>query len=607
VRGGVQAGAVGVIVAVCAASAAAQTPLPPLPPIGGLPPGAPPPPGERPPPQEPPRPGPVSQAPGSVTENVDVAQSGHLPDDGLVPPLVRRWKVESRPVTVLAANGRVYSVERGGVVAFDQADGKVLWRATLAGGSEGSAFDDGRLFVSTFDDLHALNAETGALLWTRRLTEVAFSGAPVAGGGVAYVMHDQGGGTLHAFRASDGAELWKVSHRGGSDAPAIDNDRVYVAGACANAQAFNRSDGKTAWSRHTGCSGGGDVTPALHAGRLYVPDGDYENGKRFDPPILDAASGGLVGRFTGTRPLFVDGLGVFPNGDSVARAVELASGREVWQVKGAWPLIAVGHDVYAIQDMQVRAFDAETGRLLWSDKLKPDGSSDQGPRLLAAAPGLLLVAEGAGVSAYESALKPPPRGVALGAYYSDLLAGRRAILAGVLGTELRGDRPQATIESARWRGGDFKPVLSTRPGRDGGFGGRPAVVRNTRFRATAAGAASDALTVYAYPSVKLGRPVAVSRFGVRLSVVARAPATRLSGRTFVLYLDRHKTKGLTLLARARLRGGRRARAVLSFQDKTPFDKRDLVYFCIRGQLALDLGRPDPLTRRCGARRLPEPE
>lgn len=589
-----------------AAPAAAQVPLPPLPPVGGQPPGQPP--GERPPPQQPPPAhGPVSQAPGSVTRGVDVAQTGHLPDTRLVPPLVRRWRVAAKPFQVLAADGRVYSIEGGGVVAFDLGTGRELWRAALADSVQGAAYDGGRLFVSTFDDIHALDAQTGAVAWKQHLLDVAFASAPVASGGVVYVAHGQGGGTLHAFRGGDGSVVWRKGAPSGMESVALDNDRAYAAGACANAQAYNRSNGETVWTHTTGCSGGGDVTPALHGGRLYVPDQEYTGGEWLDPPILSAADGKGVGRFQGARPVFVENLALFRRGDDGVTAVDLASGRDAWRVRGSTgSMISVGPDVYAVQGDRWKVFDSETGRELWAQRL-PGGDSDGSSpaAVLGAAPGMLLVASGGRLEAHGPFLEPGPREVGL-AFYADVTAGQKALLAGVVGSELRGARPQVAIERARWRRGGFKRAATAPTARDGGFTRRIAITRNTRFRALAAGVASNVVTVYAWPSVKLGRPYALGGGRIRQGVTVRAPVP-IGGRTFALYLDRHKTKGLRLLGTARLRGGRTARAVLAYRDTTRFDKRDFVWFCVRGQLALELGRPEPLTKRCGARSLPEPD
>jgi hypothetical protein len=91
---------------------------------------------------------------------------------------------------------------------------------------------------------------------------------------------------------------------------------------------------------------------------------------------------------------------------------------------------------------------------------------------------------------------------------------------------------------------------------------------------------------------------------VRVPVTARAPQARLGGRTFVLYLARAKTRKLHRLAQARLAGGRTARTRLTFRPPRKVARGDVLVFCVRGQLKLELGRPSPLTERCGEASLP---
>ena len=252
------------------------------------------------------------------------------------------------------------------------------------------------------------------------------------------------------------------------------------------------------------------------------------------------------------------------------------------------------------------AIEAQSGATRWSTEVFDYDPGDSTERELAVAPGLLLVRASSRVVAYESALRPAADGIAMVGNTEELTAGGRLKLTGVLGREVRKGRPDVSIDLAHWRGGGFRGRTRLQPARDGGFGTRLVVTRNARVRASAGGAASAELTVYAWPTVKLGRAALAGRNRIRLGVEARAPDRRLGGRTFVLYLDRRRTKGLSRLDSGRLRGGRRARTVLEFPFPRNTTERDTLYVCIRGQLALDLGRPSPLTRRCGAARLPEP-
>ena len=593
------------VFAIAAAPASAQ--LPPLPPIG-----QPPPPGQpqpAPEPSQPAQPAPVGQAPGTVSLHADAAQAGFVADDALVPPLKQRWSVEQRATQLLAAEGKVFLIGQN-VVALDQGDGRQLWVAALASTSLGAAYDRGTVFVNSGGQVRAINAQTGAERWVAKVE--SFDGL-VAGGGAVYVYANS---HIYAFRGEDGQPLWDANAPSGGFVPALDDGRVYVAGACARAAAYDRRDGAQVWSRSSGCSGGGSVTPSLSAGKLWVNDGDHDGRTHLDPPILDAASGALVRRWPGGRPVFVDGLAVFSGAGTTA--VDAATGAQAWTSK---PVLtgatAVGHDVYGVATIvdedpgsggRVVSLDSETGQEIWSEKL-PGGFHNGSQYIVgetAAAPGLLIVAGGGFVTAYESVFKPPADGIEIGADTFDVIAGKGFSLGGVLGSGIRGGRPMVQLDGAAWRRGDFKRLGEVKPARDGGFTGGITLNRNSRFRVTAGGVASPPITVYAEPNVRIGAARAAGR-RISVGVTVRTPGTRLGRRRFVLYLDRARTKRLTRIASGRLRpaGRGRARATLVFTPLRRVGRRDLLAFCIRGQMDLGLGRPSALTRRCGARVVPE--
>jgi outer membrane protein assembly factor BamB len=601
------AGLVAVMVAANAVPAAAQVPaLPPLPPIGGTPA----PPGERPPPSNPPsNPGPVGTAPGSISEGVDVAHSGFFADDELVPPLVRRWTVKLQVVEgLLAAGGRVFASHPDGVVALDQATGRELWKTGGQSYQRVSAFDDGVVFAITGVSVAAYDAGDGHELWHWTSPRGVTPAGSVASGGVVYVSE---GSTLYALSVRDGHMLWQAESHDGAQTPALDAGRVYVGAACANARAFDRTDGRSIWSYGSKCYESERVTPALQGGRLYVPTVERTSSGALDPPVFDAGNGSVVGRFKTSRPVFVDGLSVAQPPAKGPVATDIASGREVWrQATELSGLTAVGHDLYGVSTSasrrrELHALDSETGRVLWSETV-PNGTdvTTGGQIAVAAAPGTLLVAAAGRLTAYTSALQPAPRSVAFGGFPVEVNSGGRIGLVGVLGRDLRGSRPDVQIEVAAWPRGRFVRAFKIRASRDGGFDDTFVLYRNGRFRASVGGTRSKVIVRYAWPTLKLGRPRYVTRTVSRIGAVVTTKNVRLGGRTVVLYLDRRRTKGLVRMGSGRLRGGTRARTVITYREPRA-SRKDTLWYCIRGQLRLALGRPSSLTRRCGAPRLPE--
>jgi hypothetical protein len=221
---------------------------------------------------------------------------------------------------------------------------------------------------------------------------------------------------------------------------------------------------------------------------------------------------------------------------------------------------------------------------------------------MAAAPGLLLVNAGHRITAWESALRPEPRGIALGASAFDVPSDRWLYFTGVLGSEIRGSKPKVALEGAGWRRGRFHRFGAVKPTRDGGFVARVRTTENTRMRVSAAGSHSNVLTIYAYPRLRFGRPRGTPRRAVvRATVTARF--VRLAGHRLVIYYQRRGKGPLRRLGAGRQHGSRRGRASASIAY-TPVrhsSRRDLIWHCVTGQLRLNLGRPSPLTRRCGVR------
>ena len=121
---------------------------------------------------------------------------------------------------------------------------------------------NGVVYVSSTDgNLYALNASTGAKLWSN--PAVSYS-SPAVANGVVYI-----GST--ALNASTGAVLWgfNTGYNAGDDiftsSPAVANGVVYIATENGNMFALNASTGAQLWTYPAG-----DVSPVVVNGTLYV-------------------------------------------------------------------------------------------------------------------------------------------------------------------------------------------------------------------------------------------------------------------------------------------------------------------------------------------------
>jgi outer membrane protein assembly factor BamB len=334
--------------------------------------------------------------------------AGNVRDSGLSPPLRRAWarRLPGTMSFAVIADGRVFVAASKGqyrgseVLALSARTGRVLWRR------DGYAigYDEGRLYVSDATSerstLTALAPADGRVLWERA---IGFGAAPpVAVDGVVYLSS----GWMEAYRGVDGALLWQTLLNGGDGIPAVAGDVVYLSFSCER-YALARATGRVLWSDADGCNGGsGGSTPVLHAGRLYVREGDPR------PPgeVYDAATGASVARMRADyAPAFAGGLGVFPDADLpgesrlfghtlVARSV--GDMRARWRFDGdgyldTAPLIVDGTVYVGSGSGRLYGLSLRSGRVTWRTHLRRPiiGSYDGLGHFagLAAGGGLLVV------------------------------------------------------------------------------------------------------------------------------------------------------------------------------------------------------------------------
>src|SRR5262249_28974571 len=135
------------------------------------------------------------------------------------------------------------------------------WARTVGGHvrSGSPVVAGGRVFVSVADlagaeagGLVALDAATGAHLWTARSRHSVSNAAAVAGGEVVFAS---GEGVVHAVSAATGGELWRHDLGAGLDrtvtalyaAPTIADGQVFI-GVQRRFAALDLATGRAAWT-----------------------------------------------------------------------------------------------------------------------------------------------------------------------------------------------------------------------------------------------------------------------------------------------------------------------------------------------------------------------
>jgi hypothetical protein len=134
----------------------------------------------------------------------------------------------------VVANGVVY-IDSGdlNVYALNAGTGATLWTSELSGGGNSTpAVANGVVYVGANDSkVYALNARTGARLWSFTTGDVVDS-SPAVANGVVYVGSSDG--NLYALNAGTGTRLWsyrialEAPSRAAVPGPVVVNGMVYI-------------------------------------------------------------------------------------------------------------------------------------------------------------------------------------------------------------------------------------------------------------------------------------------------------------------------------------------------------------------------------------------
>lgn len=273
-----------------------------------------------------------------------------------------------------------------------------IWTASVAGSSNkqrlaaAPVIGDGRLYVfDTNGIVTALNADSGARVWTKSL-QVSGDGADtVFGGGVSYdngrVYATTGFGEVAALDAATGDQIWRVKPSGPlRGAPTVAFDAVYVMTQDNQIFALNAADGKPLWSESGSieqagvfgvaapAAGQGTVIAGYSSGELVAYR--YENGRQLWSDALARTSiSTAVGSLTDidADPI-IDRGRVFALGQGGRMAAyELVTGQRIWELNLAGistPAIA-GDWVFTLTDnSELLAIQRSTGKVRWMTQLQ---------------------------------------------------------------------------------------------------------------------------------------------------------------------------------------------------------------------------------------------
>jgi len=263
-------------------------------------------------------------------------------------------------------DGSVYIGAADGVYSLTAENGAVEWHAGTQSISCPVVTDD-RVYISSFDTMHAFDRQTGEAQWT--FTEAA---EPDQASSLAFaedrLVTLSSDGFVYCIDPETGAKLWQSPADETNDTklgtPAISNGRVFVGDPAGTLSALSLADGKEHWRVETGeriIS-----SPVVDSGTVYVGgDSLYA----FDTQTGDQQfSVDVEGPIHASPIVTADTIVVTPNSryaiafDRRSREVlwERTFERELQGVLGA-PIVS-GNTVYrASTGGYLTAIDVETG------------------------------------------------------------------------------------------------------------------------------------------------------------------------------------------------------------------------------------------------------
>jgi outer membrane protein assembly factor BamB len=361
---------------------------------------------------------------------INPTHTGAISSEHLTPPLKQRWVVNfGRSISYpLIADGKVYVTVKNAsgfgttLFALNATNGATLWSFALSATRPWSAlcYENGRVFAVNNDGLlRAFDGPTGNVLWSVQLPgQFSFTAPPTVFQGVIYLSGAGSGGTVYAVNADSGAVLWTTPVMNGDmSSPAVTSEGVYVSYSCPNVYKLNPASGSQIWHYSPGCSGGGGKTPALLNGRLYVRDSS--------DTIFDSETGTIVGNFNAKNtPAFSGSRGFFLNGPhffgsfGTLQARDVNTNSVIWNFSGDGFLqsaVLVVNDYVYVGSAQGKlyAVDAATGQQVWSTTASSsipyvdEQNVSQPLTGFAAAEGLLVVPTSTTLVAYEGDSTPP--------------------------------------------------------------------------------------------------------------------------------------------------------------------------------------------------------
>jgi outer membrane protein assembly factor BamB len=212
------------------------------------------------------------------------ARTKYLPVKGIKPPFDKLWRFTDRPLLEfppIYVGGKLYFVNNSGFAqALDADTGKVLWKRRIGRLNASSpAYYKHRLYIVNLVPGHVvkLNAKNGKVIWKRDLPGRAES-SPVVIDRTVYFGCENG--EMFAISTGKGDVRWSTPLGGPiKAAPAYYGGRLFVGDYGGHMNAVDAETGRLLWQSGSlgpgyGGSGAFYSTPAVAYGRVYAGNND---------------------------------------------------------------------------------------------------------------------------------------------------------------------------------------------------------------------------------------------------------------------------------------------------------------------------------------------
>lgn len=221
--------------------------------------------------------------------------------------------------------------------ALRAADGAVLWHSHIDGCGSSPTVVNNTLYLSADvcssppdvaqGYVYALDANSGLMRWRYQAGDAFISNVVVLNN-IAYA--DEISGTIDAIHANNGSLLWqhRIQRRQLSAVAGV-NDSLYVS-AAGFLYAFRASDGAQRWKVHVGDHG--PYEPTVIGDTIYAASLNEEN--IYALQTQDGASLWTYqaqNYFTGADPIVVDGVIYFSMNDGAIYALTSNDGAQIYR------------------------------------------------------------------------------------------------------------------------------------------------------------------------------------------------------------------------------------------------------------------------------------